>query len=266
MDCYKDKSDLNRTFVQFARQTRDLVIINHNFSQIFDEKFANSKIQTFDIDKKCDFWACNLEQKLGCFSFDCYNQNFHLGRIELAVPGRHNVLNALGAIAVASHFGIEFEEIQKKMQEYTGTQRRFELLWENGFKVVHDYAHHPTEIECSIDTGWLLKPNRVICVFEPHTYSRTLALMPQFQTCFNRVSELLLLPTYSAREQPIAGGTALDLFEKLPDNIAATFFENPEKLEEYLLQRVQPGDLLLWLGAGTVEQFAKNFIKKLQKT
>lgn len=263
MDCYKDKQEIEQTFIKFARQTSDFIVLNHNFLHLFDPYFAKSKITTFDIDKKSDFWATNLDAENGVFSFDVFNDNFYMGEIQLNVAGKHNVLNALASIAVATKLGISFVQIQKKLKDFKGVNRRFQTLYDKDFKVIHDYAHHPTEIACAIQTAQFLKPKNLVCVFQPHTYSRTKSLFQEFLKCFNGVDKLFLLPTYSAREKEIEGGSAFDLFKSLPEDLNATYFKDELSCQKKLLKNTQKGDLILWLGAGTIEIFAKNFVKKL---
>lgn len=266
MDCYRDEKELQDTFAQFMLQTSKYIVLNHNFLHLYSKNYSiTSKVITFDIDKKSDFWATDLTEKDACFSFDCYNDNYFLGRVELQVQGKHNVFNALAGIAVATILGIPFSVTQNALKNFRSVERRFQTLREKNPHVVHDYAHHPTEIQCAIQTAKLLKPNKLFCVFEPHTYSRTLTLFDRFLKCFNGVDELILLPTYSARENVIEGGTAYDLFKKLPENIKAIYSDTVEKCEKYLFENARKGDLVLWVGAGSIEKFAKNYIKKLDK-
>jgi len=266
MDCYKDEKELQDTFAKFMLQTSKKIILNHNFLHLYDNNYAIlSKIITFDIDKKSDFWATNLKEKNACFSFDCYNDNYFLGRIKLQVQGRHNVFNALASIAVTTTLGMPFKSIQKALKKFLSVERRFQTLRAENPHVVHDYAHHPTEIQCAIQTAKLLKPNKLFCVFQPHTYSRTLTLFKEFLKCFNGVDELILLPTYSAREKVIEGGTALDLFKKISKNIKTSYFDDVKKCENYLFKNVQKKDLVLWVGAGSIENFAKDYVQQLNE-
>jgi len=266
MDCYKDEKELQNTFAKFMTQTSKNIILNHNFLHLYDNNYAIlSKIITFDIDKKSDFWATDLREKNACFSFNCYNDNYYLGAVQLQVQGRHNVFNALASIALATTLGISFEKTKKALENFVSVDRRFQTLRVENPHVIHDYAHHPTEIQCAIQTAKLLKPNKLFCVFQPHTYSRTLTLFKEFLKCFNGVDELILLPTYSAREKVIEGGTALDLFKKISKNIKTSYFDDVKKCENYLFKNVQKKDLVLWVGAGSIENFAKDYVQQLNE-
>lgn len=263
MNCYKNQEDLVQTFEKFMTQTSDFVVLNNNLLDTHNYNIPRSKIIAFDVGKKSDFWAGNEQQKDAYFSFDCYKDNFHFGRIQLQVPGKHNVYNAMASIALTSTLGIPFEKIKEKLESWTGVQRRFQTLHSNPL-IISDYAHHPTEIEYAIQAANLMKKGKLFCVFEPHTYSRTLTLFDRFLECFTGVDELFLLPTYSAREKEIKGGTALDLFRNLPPDINTTYFDNANLCEEYLFKKAQKEDLILWMGAGTVEKFAIEFVAKLK--
>ncbi len=263
MDCYKNLEEIQSTFLQFIYKTTDFVVLNHNFLHLCDQNFANSKICTFDIDKKCDFWATNLTSEKGCYTFDVFNGNFYLGKIELSVPGKHSVLNALASIAVGVNSGISFEKIKKALKNFCNVHRRFEKLYDKSIKVFTDYSHHPTEIKCAIETAKEFSPNRLFCIFQPHTYTRTKALFNDFLTCFTGCDELLLVPTYSAREQSIEGGDSFDLFKKLPDDLNSIYFKEMKSLKNYLSKVIKNGDIILWIGAGDIDKTAKEFVAEL---
>ncbi|MBQ8762238.1 MAG: UDP-N-acetylmuramate--L-alanine ligase, partial [Clostridia bacterium] len=261
MDCYKNEQDLLNSFYQFAHQTKDLIVIQNNNPILHNLRKSNANITTFGLDNKADIYATNITQNNAKFSFDCIYNKTKLGTINLNILGKHNILNALACIAVSLHYGVEFEKIKQGLESFTGVERRFEFLKHSPCTLIHDYAHHPTEIKASLATAKLVKKNRILCVFEPHTYSRTKSLMPEFLKCFNDADEVLLLPTYSAREKPIKGGSSFDIFLNLPDEINCQYFINQIKLFNYLKQEVQPNDLVIFLGAGTIGDFAKKFLE-----
>lgn len=265
MDCYENFEDLKNAFMCFISKTTDFVVLNYNILHFCDKFFAKQKVLTFDIGKKCDFWADELKEENGCFSFIAYNDNFKLGEIHLAVQGKHNVLNALASIAVGIRLGIPFSEIQNKLTNFKGVHRRFEILYKKELTVIQDYAHHPTEISCAINTAKLLHPKKLVCVFQPHTYSRTKTLFNDFLTCFNGCDELILIPTYKAREKETDGYTSFDLFKNLSDDLNSLYFENINDLKNYLFKTKINDEIILWIGAGNINEYAQNFVKKLKK-
>ena len=266
MECYRNFNDLIASFSQFINKTSDFIVLNHNFLHFLKQFLAKKKIICFDIDKKSDYWATNLTENNGCFSFDFYADNFCFGNVKLSVFGKHNVFNAVATMATALELGVQFKEIKTKIENFKSVQRRFEFLLNQNIKVVHDYAHHPTEIKSAISTAKLINKNgRIICIFQPHTFSRTEKLLKDFLTCFDKATSLVLVPTFKAREKEKDGLTSKQLFEKLDDNLDATYFDDLDKCAKYLLNIKKDNDLFLFLGAGDIDEFAKKFAKILKK-
>lgn len=268
MDTFKTTENLYNCFIQLAKQTSDVIITTNNLpilNQLFNKNIT-AKIICVDIDKKSDFWATNITETNGKFSFDIYERDTKINKIKLNILGKHNVLNALFAIAVSRHFNIPYNNIIDGIQQFEGVERRFQFLQKEPFGIIHDYAHHPTEIKTAISTAKLLGYEKIFCIFEPHTYSRTKYLMKDFLTCFNETDELILLPTYSAREKEQIGRRSIDLFNNLQDTINVSYFKNPDLLNKFLIKNVKNNQLTLWLGAGTIYNFAKNFKDLFKKT
>ena len=265
LDTYSDLEDINKAFSQLAAQTQKSVVINGD--KIDKKIFKNSqKIITFGLEKTNDYYALNLQEKDGKFSFDCYHGQKLLGNISLNIMGAHNVLNALACVALARLYKIKFGDIAAGISGYNGVKRRLTLLKRaKRISVYHDYAHHPTEIAATLDTLKLLDFKRIIAVFQPHTYSRTKALMSEFVSCFGSADFLIILPTYPARENYIMGGDALDLFYSLGGRLNSAYFSNYEGLQFELDKMLTRGDCLVWLGAGDIDKIAEKYNKHLQE-
>ena len=263
MDCFKNEKDLINSFYQFAHQTKDLIVIKNDIPILHKLLTEKPSIITFGIDDNSDIVAKNLNQTNGKFSFDCYYKKELLGNINLNVFGKHNVLNALSVIAVALYFKLDFNLIKNGLEGFNGVERRFQFLKTSPFTIIHDYAHHPTEIKETLKTAKLLNKNKVVCIFEPHTYSRTKSLMKEFCESFYDADKLYLLPTYSAREQPIKDGSSFDLFLNLPEEIDCEYYEDKNKLFNQLLKTVENDDLIIFLGAGTIGEYSLEFLKLL---
>lgn len=264
MDTYSDLADIENAFKQFAAQTKKAVVINGD--KIDKKIFNNSqKIVTFGLKNSNDYYALNLQEIDGKFSFDCYYKDKLLGNIKLNIMGAHNVLNTLACIAIARQYKIKFCDIVAGISEYNGVKRRLTLLKRTkGISIYHDYAHHPTEISATLDTLKLLNFKRIIAVFQPHTYSRTKALMNDFVSCFSNADFLIILPTYPARENYIMGGDALDLFYNLGGRQNSAYFSNYEGLQFELDKMLLRGDCLVWLGAGDIDKIAEKYKKHLK--
>jgi UDP-N-acetylmuramate--alanine ligase len=190
-----------------------------------------------------------------------------IGTLHLRVPGRHNMLNALGAVAVGLEAGVPFARIAAALEEFRGAERRFEMRGEeNGVMVVDDYGHHPTEIAAVIAAARAGIDRRVMVVFQPHRYSRTSQLMQEFGTALNRADEIVLTDIYSAGEPPIPGVTV----ETLADAIRAAgpaplhVVTAVDDLPPAVARLARRGDLVITLGAGSIGTVADRILAELR--
>lgn len=220
MDHYGTEENLFKSFVEFANKVPFYGVVALN---IHDEKLMLLKSEmkrpsvTFGIDSNADFDARNIE--FGHFDthFDLYYKGEKQERFKINLPGRHNILNSLGATALAFHMGLTFKEIAKSVSKLEGVGRRFQLLKKEGsFEVVDDYGHHPTEIASTLKIVKDTRPDfKKIAIFEPHRFTRTRDCWDQFLHCFNDADELYLLPIYAASEQAIDGISTDRLIEDI---------------------------------------------------
>ncbi len=215
-------------------------------------------------------WAENViecpEGRRGV-SFDAWDGVEKLGRVSMRLVGRHNVLNALGALSVARSLGVSFASVVSALARFSGTGRRFDVKFENGnYLVVDDYAHHPTEIEKTLAAARGLKKNRIVALFQPHRFSRTELLMEEFGRCFSGADKLILTDIYAASEAPRRGVTGKKLFETVkgaghPD----VLFAGRDALADVARAQVKPGDLVLVMGAGDISQVASQLSECLRR-
>ncbi len=207
-------------------------------------------------DSNADFFADKVCINCGYASFDVYKNNKFYLSVKLAAPGEHNVANALAAIAVCDLIGISKEDIVKGLVSFAGVGRRFEYKGSFcGADVYDDYAHHPDEIKVTLAAAKGITRNRVICVFQPHNYSRLKDLFEDFTTAFHDADKLILCPLYAARE---ACGNEVSS-ELLAGKIdGALYFETFEEIKEYLKAELIQGDLLLIMGAGDITKLANS--------
>ena len=189
-----------------------------------------------------------------------------LGRFRLALPGLHNVYNALAAIAVGLELEVGLEAIRKALAEFAGVERRFHLVGEKrGIMIVDDYGHHPTEIKATLAaarSGW---NRRLVTVFQPHRYSRTRDLLKEFATAFYQADSLILTEIYAAGETPIEGISGQRLYEQVKQHghKDVHFLSAPDAIVELLLSIVRSGDIILTLGAGDVWKIGKAVLERL---
>ncbi len=260
LDTYGNFENVKSAFKHFANQTKqNIVICGDNL----DKAIFASHVTTFGINTSNDIYATNISQNNACYTFDCVAFGKNIGSFSLCVMGKHNMSNALASITVALIHNIPITDIQTGINNFHGVKRRLSLLGSTNLGThYHDYAHHPTEIKVTLNTLAQLPHKKLIAVFQPHTYSRTLSLMNDFGSCFDLCDELFLLPTYSAREDYIVGGDSTDLFYKLNGRVNCQYFTNIESLGYELEKNLCAGDIVVWLGAGNIDNFAQYFIQK----
>ena len=189
-----------------------------------------------------------------------------VGPVELRVPGIHNVVNSLAAAAAADLLQIDFKTAQSALGSYAGAKRRFQIHGEaGGVMVVEDYAHHPAEIQATLEAARSWGKRRIRCVFQPHRFTRTRYLMDRFAACFRRADEVFLLPVYAASESPIAGVDAGTLGREIrrSGQKRVRLVEPSQALAE-LKASARPGDMVLFLGAGSIGGMAAQFMKELR--
>ncbi|HSR88183.1 MAG TPA: cyanophycin synthetase, partial [Pontiella sp.] len=188
----------------------------------------------------------------------CESFGYPSSSLPVPLPGRHNQWNAAAAMAVAGIWKSP-DEILKSLARIKPVRRRFETVWENrGIRIISDYAHHPTEIAALIQTARELKPARLLGVFQPHRYTRTLALGQDFPASFEGLDHLWLVPVYAASEQPVEGGTTEDLANRFSRewNARITRCLSLAAAWSDIRSQLHPGDMLLVIGAGDIEQLA----------
>lgn len=200
--------------------------------------------------------------------FEIYEEGKSLGKARLGVPGFHNACNALGAFAACKRLGLSENNILKALEDFSGVRRRFELVGQiNGIKVLDDYAHHPTEIKAVLSMAKEIFPDRLVVVFQPHRYSRTLALADHFGCCFEDADLIIVTDIYGADENPEPGVTGELIVESIRK-------ENPEKCVVYYPERatlasevcshLRNGDTVITMGAGDITQCSREILENLQ--
>lgn len=225
------------------------------------------KVLTYGFEENNDIYADNIKASDKGGSYDCYYQDKKIGRIELVIPGKHNILNSLAAVGIGMLMGIDFKTIQASLQEYRGVQRRFSIRGTvNDVMVVDDYGHHPTEIKATIETARLFNAKRLVTVFQPHRYTRTQFLMEEFADTLALTDYLVLTDIYAASEKPIEGVTSEKLWERIraKGKISGAYRKKDEILK-HLAQVVQSGDLVLILGAGDINQLSEQLLNYLKE-
>lgn len=198
--------------------------------------------------------------------FDCYYRAKKLGNFKICVPGIHNVSNALAAVCIGLKLNLTLDEIKSGLGKFTGTKRRFQKRGcFGGVWVVEDYAHHPTEIMATLKTAAGLKPKRIIGVFQPHRFTRTLYLADRFGSCFGLSDYLVLTDIYTASEKAINGITGRMLYDRVLEsghkNVA---YVRKDRIAEHICRIKKEGDMIIVLGAGDINTIADELIERLK--
>lgn len=268
MDFFKDLADIQHSFKQFASQTTKdgLLVLNANIECIpYITEGLETEYVTFGLTQDATYRAENITfDDLGNAHFDFSIKGEPSGHIDLSVKGEHNVYNALSAIAVAQSIGVSLEDIQKGLISFGGTKRRFEKKGEiNGFTIVDDYAHHPTEIKATLKSAQTYPHNEVWCIFQPHTYSRTKAFLNDFAEALSHADHVILTDIYAAREPDTGEVSSRDIYDLLaPYDVDRHYIPAFEDIMEFVLKNCKENDLLITMGAGNVVNIGEMLLEK----
>jgi len=270
LDFYRDLDHIQQTFLEFINKVpfygqAVLCLEDENTQKVLPS--VSKPFVTYGFSPQADFQARGVRTDGFTTSYRAFHEGSEIGEIEIRIPGRHNVLNSLAALAVAHELELEWSDIQAGLRDMTGVQRRFQVKGEaRGVLILDDYGHHPNEIRAVLATLADCFPRRRrIVVFQPHRYSRTHALMADFARCFYQSDVLLLTEIYAASEKPIPGITG----ELLAKNIAAHghhdlyFCANLDAVVEKVRSLVAPGDVVITLGAGNIWQAGESLLREL---
>lgn len=267
LDFFHDLDDIRHSFRQFAGQVSPdgALIVNSGIPRL--EEFTRGlpcRVITFGIGQG-DYQAADISwNDSGDACFDLRKDDRLLGRFQLSVPGEHNILNACAALAVGFQLGLSADTMAAGLSSFTGTDRRFQKKGEiGGVTVIDDYAHHPTEIRATLHAARKLPCNHVWCVFQPHTYTRTRALMDEFADALSLADKIVLADIYAARETDTLGISSDLLRQRLRDrDKEAWYFPTFDEIETFLLENCVPGDLLITMGAGDIVQVGEHLLGK----
>lgn len=270
LDCYQDLEDLRNAFVTFANKVpfygKVIACLDNEGVQEILPRFKRSVV-TYGFSTQADVQARNPEFKEIGSSFDVYLHSQPLGRIELRLPGRHNIQNSLAAVAVGLELEVPFGAIRKALQEFSGINRRFEIKGLiSEIMVVDDYGHHPTEIEATLraaKAGW--PERRIVAVFQPHLYSRTRDFYKEFARAFFHADVFIACDVYPAREKPIEGvsGKLITDTATAMGHKKVFYFPDKTRLVENILPHIQAGDMVITIGAGDIWKVSDELVKRL---
>ena len=241
---------------------------DHSEVQSLVGKISDRRIITYGFNPQADIRAVNLKYKTGVAYFDVVLQAERkiIENCRLPMPGAHNVSNALAAVAVARHLGMNFSEIRDALANFKGVNRRFTKVGEvNGVSIIDDYGHHPIEIAAVLKAARQVCDGRILAVHQPHRYSRLHSLFDDFCSCFNDADVVAIAEIFSAGEDPIEGATRDELVTGLVrhGHRQALAIGSEKDLESLVREQMNPGDIVVCLGAGTISAWANTLFQRL---
>lgn len=265
LEYFKTMENLILSFTKFAQSATKAVIYNgddeNTLKAIADIK--GKEMISFGFSDKNDYYAENVEEYKGAFTkFDVMYKGEKLGNVELSIPGIHNVLNALSAIASAIYSGAKFEDCIKGLQEFKGAGRRFEDLGTyNGIDFIDDYAHHPAELKVTLEAAMKMGYNTVWAVFQPFTYSRTAMHFDEFVDVLKIPDRCVMTEIMGSREVNTYDIYTSQLADKIPNSV---WFNTQEEVADYVVKNAKAGDLVLTMGCGDIYKSAFMMIERLK--
>lgn len=271
LDFYSGIDEIKQIFVDFINKVpfygrAVLCLEDRNIQDILPQ--VKKRLTTYGFSSQADFYAEDVHHRQGRTSFNAFYQGEELGRVSFKMPGRHNVLNALSVIAVAHELEIPFQTVVGGFRNFGGLQRRFQLRDEvDGIMLIDDYGHHPAEIKATLGaakSGW---DKRIVAVFQPHRYSRTAALFDDFLTAFYQADVLIVTDVYAAGEDPVAGATGAALAQGILEHghKAVVYRQALAEVSQYVAEIAEPGDMVITLGAGNVNQVCELLSEQLRQ-
>jgi len=263
LDFFKDINDIIHSFRSFCELTpmSGLVVVNAddaNAMRCVDG--INRAVKSFGLSETANVRAVDVEDVNGYYRFTVMIDGETYAKVKLSVPGRHNMLNALACCAASSFLGISGEVAARGLNKFTGSSRRFQLVGKMpcGATVVDDYAHHPSEMRATLSAAKEMHFDRILCAFQSHTYTRTKALFGDFVEALKMCDLAVLAPIYAAREQNTIGIYASDLAARVPGAVA---FDSFDEIIDYIRREARPGDLVLTMGAGNINEIGPKLIE-----
>ena len=268
LDYFKTFENLKKSFTKFASMATKKIIcngddLNTNDTVVPAVEICNKPVITFGLNDGNNYQAVNIELKNEFAAFELIRYGENLGKVTLGIPGKHHVYNALAVIASAMESGASFEQCIKGIVDFKGAGRRFEILAQiDGITIADDYAHHPKELEVTLNTAMKMGYNKVWAVFQPFTYSRTAILFDEFARVLQIPDKCIMTEIMGSREVNTYNIYTSQLAEKIPGSV---WFNTFDEVAQYAVDNAQKGDLIITLGCGDIYKAAKIMINKLKE-
>jgi len=272
MEHFGSFSNIVDAFTSFAQLVPDdgLIVMGGNGKGIdaVKKNISNKNIVSYGISNDLDFWANNFKFSERRSKFDAHRKDKKTGSVTLCVPGSQNIENALATIAVTTHLNCDFSGISSGLQFFTGAKRRFQLIGElKDIMIIDDYGHHPTEVARTLEAARLgYQDRRIICIFQPHRFTRTAHLYEEFGNVFKNADITIISDIYSAGESQIEGISGETIFNEVKKNSGnAVYIKKKEQIAGYVMDIARPKDLIITMGAGDINNVGKEIFSRLKE-
>ena len=270
LDYYQTMDEIKKAFLNFINRipfygAAILCLDEENIQELIPK--IEKRFITYGVDTQADLTATDIQVDGTGVSYTANRSGQALGKINIKLPGRHNVANSLAAVTVGLELDIPFKKIAEALEAFPGVQHRFALLGDvNDILVIDDYGHHPTEIKATLRAGRDTYDRRIVAIFQPHRYTRVSLLADDFARCFYQADVLIVTETYSALEAPIEGATGEMLAAAIRDygHKNVIYIPDKEKIADAVCDMVQPKDLIITLGAGDIWRVGQEIVEKLK--
>lgn len=267
LDFFKGLDDIIHSFHAFCLRTPEdgLVVVNADDANALRAvQDVPRRILTFGTAETADVRPVDISIEKGYYHFTVQVHGKPYTTVKLNVPGKHNMLNALAACAVSHYLNLDGARVGEGLSAFTGSSRRFQRTGTlpNGAVVVDDYAHHPSEMRATLTAARDMGFDRILCAFQPHTYTRTKSLFDEFVKALKLCDLAVLAPIYAAREKNTVGIHSSDLAAAVP---GARCFDTFEQIADFLRAEARPGDLVLTMGAGNIDAVGRMLVGELEK-
>ncbi|MEE1003016.1 MAG: UDP-N-acetylmuramate--L-alanine ligase [Acutalibacteraceae bacterium] len=264
MEYFKTLDRLKQSFVSFCNMAKVSVVNGDDENTMDAMKNVTSEIITFGLDKSNDYYADNIQYMTKTAGeYDLYHKGEFIAHIAVSAPGKHNIVNSLAAAATCHYIGATGEQIAAAMPHFCGAGRRFEILYKDEhITIADDYAHHPKELEVTLNTAMNMGYNKVIAVFQPFTYSRTKLLFDDFVRVLKIPDKCLLTEIMGSRETDNLGMYSSQLAEKIPD---CEWFNTFEEIAQRAVDIAEENDLIITLGCGDIYKAANIMVKECKE-
>ena len=265
LEYFKTMDNLILSFEKFAKSATKAVIYNGDDANTLKaiKDIQGKDMISFGFESTNDYYAENIEEYKGAFTrFDIMYKGERLGNVSLSIPGKHNILNALAAVAASVYSGAKFEDCVKGIEEFHGAGRRFEHLGTyKGIDFIDDYAHHPAELKVTLEAAMKMGYNTVWAVFQPFTYSRTVMHFDEFVDVLKIPDRCVMTEIMGSREVNTYNIYTSQLAEKIPNSV---WFNTQEEVADFVVKNAKPGDLVLTMGCGDIYKSAHMMIAELK--